>query len=98
MTAPVALLFGAAALVAIGALLVLFARGTPAAMLVAWAAAGPAAIVLVGFFLGADAERRSHPYYLQQVWTRSAPTVIVVVGFVVVIASSWFFADWAARQ
>jgi hypothetical protein len=95
---PAPLLFGAAAGVVLGALLVVLAAGVPAAMLVAWAAAGPVAIALVGFFLGADADRRSHPYYLQQAWTATAPVVIVVVGFLVVVASSWFFADWAARQ
>ncbi len=97
-SAPVGYLAVALTAVTVSLLLLAMSRVNPLAAATAWLLAGPLSFTMVGFFLGEDARRRSEAYYVEKSWVKPCMQAIVVVAFLLVIASAWFFADWAARQ
>lgn len=98
-SAPVGLLGLAGGSVVVGGVLLVFARSNPAASLLAWLLGGPVTLIVLGLYLKADAERRSHAViYHSPGWTRALYTGIAVSGLIVAGFAAWFFADWVGRR
>ncbi|MEO3939265.1 hypothetical protein V3N99_21330 [Dermatophilaceae bacterium Soc4.6] len=70
----------------------------PLGPVLTWVVAGPVSILLLGTFFSRDLRERARALYQSPTWVPWATRAVVVLVLVAVVASSWRFADWVARQ
>lgn len=86
---------GAVALV--GGTVALLWGAAPALAFVAWALAGPAAVLLLAVFSLRDVRRQAAPVYTAPPWASAAYWGVVVLVAAAVVASAWQIGQWSGR-
>lgn len=81
----------------VGGAVALLWGAAPAMAFVAWALAGPAAVLLLAVFSVRDVRRQAAPVYTAPPWTSAVYWLVVLVVAVAVVASAWQIGQWSGR-